>query len=62
MRDRTGFYIGGLHVQHNPAEKENPITIFVDSDISEIQPMDYEDAENLIKILRAFIREGRKAS
>ena len=63
MRNRTGHIIGGLFISCNPQDKQNPISFqFEDENPCPDQPMDIEDAENLIKILRSMIRRVKRAS
>lgn len=63
MRSRSGYIIGGLLISCNPRDKENPINIEFEQDVPmPDQPLDVEDAEQLIKILRSMIRRVKNAA
>lgn len=67
MRARTGHIIGTMFVSCNPNNTENPIKIELEGEPDSPygwaeQPLDVEDAEHLIKVLRSMIRRVKNAA
>jgi hypothetical protein len=57
MRANHGTLLGGLLFSCNPYDGESPITIGTVDGNPIDQPLDIEDAEEIIKIMRSFIRK-----
>lgn len=55
-RAYTGILIGSLLIRFDQEDRENPI-VFEEAYGCWSQPLDEEDAQEIIKILRKFIRE-----